>query len=83
MHTNSINPASVRSVEIRHEEFAPNARDGTHLFAQAWRSVEPPKAAACLVHGGGEHSSRYAHVGEFFARGGHATATTSTQAVCG
>jgi alpha-beta hydrolase superfamily lysophospholipase len=42
------------------------ASDGTQLFRQAW---EPADFAAtvCLVHGLGEHSSRYAHVAEAFA----------------
>lgn len=35
--------------------------DGLTLFAQAW-TVDSPKAVLGLVHGMGEHSSRYAHL---------------------
>jgi acylglycerol lipase len=38
-------------------------RDGLTLFAQSW-TVEQPKAILGIVHGMGEHSSRYAHVAE-------------------
>ncbi len=41
------------------------SKDGLDIYAQAWEpDVVQPKAAACLVHGLGEHSSRYAHVAE-------------------
>lgn len=38
-------------------------RDGLTLFAQSW-IVENPKAVLGIVHGMGEHSSRYTHVAE-------------------
>ena len=37
------------------------ATDGIRLFVQAW-TVEAPKAVIGIIHGMGEHSSRYAHV---------------------
>lgn len=41
------------------------SKDGLDIYAQAWEpDVVQPKAAACFVHGLGEHSSRYAHVAE-------------------
>lgn len=47
------------------------ARDGLDIFAQGWEPVAlHPKAVVCLVHGLGEHSSRYAHVAEAFGREG-------------
>ena len=49
--------------EHRTGEFT--ARDGTVLFEQAW-TVASPKACVVIVHGYGEHSSRYAHVAERF-----------------
>ncbi|GAA4276202.1 alpha/beta hydrolase [Aquimarina mytili] len=35
------------------------------IYAQSWQ-IENPIAILCLVHGMGEHSSRYAHVVRFF-----------------
>ena len=32
------------------------------IFAQGWQPEEAPLATVCLVHGQGEHSSRYTHV---------------------
>jgi len=47
------------------------AHDNLDIFAQAWEPVTAqPKAVACLVHGLGEHTSRYAHVAEAFGRQG-------------
>ncbi|MGB7873250.1 MAG: lysophospholipase [Anaerolineales bacterium] len=40
------------------------------LYAQSWEPNENPKAVVCLVHGLGEHSRRYAHVGKAFATAG-------------
>jgi alpha-beta hydrolase superfamily lysophospholipase len=38
-----------------------NTKDGLSLFAQSW-TVESPKAVLGIIHGMGEHSSRYAHM---------------------
>ncbi len=35
------------------------------IYAQSWR-IENPMAIVCLIHGMGEHSSRYTHVVRFF-----------------
>lgn len=43
--------------------------DGTAQLRRRWVADEP-KAAIQLVHGIGEHSGRYAHVGQFFAERG-------------
>ncbi len=48
-----------------------NAFDGLDIFAQSWEpTVLQPKAVVCLVHGLGEHTSRYAHVAEAFGKEG-------------
>ena len=46
------------------------SRDGFRLFTQQW-TVENAKAAIVLVHGLGEHSSRYAHVAKRFNENGY------------
>ncbi|MCB0101512.1 MAG: alpha/beta hydrolase, partial [Anaerolineales bacterium] len=52
---------------MKHEELKWKSRDGLELFAQVWEpQVVSPRAVVCLVHGVGEHSSRYAHVAEAF-----------------
>jgi len=43
--------------------------DGTDQLRRRW-AVEDPKAVILLVHGIGEHSGRYQHVGQFFAERG-------------
>ena len=43
--------------------------DGTKQLRRRW-AVEDPKAAVLLVHGLGEHSGRYQHVGRFFSQRG-------------
>jgi alpha-beta hydrolase superfamily lysophospholipase len=44
--------------------------DGLEMFAQSWEPDETPRAVVCLVHGLGEHSGRYAHVGKAFVEAG-------------
>jgi acylglycerol lipase len=46
--------------------------DGVPLWTRLWAPQGPPRATGVLVHGLGEHSGRYAHVGETFARAGYA-----------
>ncbi len=50
------------------------APDGTEQLRRRWQ-VEDPAAAMLLVHGIGEHSGRYHHVGAFFAGRGFDVAT--------
>jgi alpha-beta hydrolase superfamily lysophospholipase len=40
--------------------------DGTALFWRSWRSPSP-RAGVVIIHGLGEHSGRYDHVGQFLA----------------
>jgi len=56
---------------MKHFETSWKSRDGLDIFAQGWEP-ESPKAVVCLVHGLGEHSSRYAHVAEAFGKEGYA-----------
>jgi alpha-beta hydrolase superfamily lysophospholipase len=43
--------------------------DGTHELTRRWEASEP-KASVLIVHGIGEHSGRYEHVGGWFAERG-------------
>ena len=51
---------------MAHHTYQLTATDGVKLFAQAWMTEMTPKALVLLLHGIGEHSSRYAHVGQAF-----------------
>jgi len=56
---------------MAHTETTWKSKDGLEIFAQAWEpEVVQPKAVACLVHGLGEHSSRYQHVADAFNKEG-------------
>ena len=57
---------------MKHSEMNWKARDGLDIFAQSWElTILQPKAVVCLVHGLGEHTSRYAHVAEAFGKEGY------------
>ncbi len=57
---------------MKHLEMNWKARDGLDIFAQGWEpTIVQPKAVVCLVHGHGEHTSRYAHVAEAFGKEGY------------
>lgn len=48
-------------------------QDGTAFFVQGWEADHgKPKALIALIHGLGEHTSRYAHVGNVLADAGYA-----------
>ena len=53
---------------MHHSEFYWKNSVGTKIFAQHWQadSAASPKAVVLLLHGLGEHSSRYEHVAAFF-----------------
>jgi acylglycerol lipase len=56
---------------MKHFETKWKSLDEFEIFAQGWEPEDSShKAVACLVHGIGEHGSRYAHVGETFTREG-------------
>ncbi|MEM7273266.1 MAG: lysophospholipase [Actinomycetota bacterium] len=44
--------------------------DGTKQLRRRW-AVDEPRAAILLIHGIGEHSGRYQHVGQYFADRGY------------
>jgi alpha-beta hydrolase superfamily lysophospholipase len=46
--------------------------DGLTLHHVIWQPQTEPKAVILLIHGIGEHSGRYEHVGQFFNRRGYA-----------
>jgi alpha-beta hydrolase superfamily lysophospholipase len=41
------------------------AQDGTKIFSQYWKPSHAARAVVLQIHGLGEHSGRYAHVGKF------------------
>ena len=58
---------------MNHFETNWKAHDGLDIFAQGWEpETRTPKAVVCLVHGLGEHSSRYTHVAEALGKEGYA-----------
>ena len=58
---------------MHHFQTSWRSTDGLKLFAQGWEPVDiPQKAVVCLVHGLGEHTSRYTHVAQAFCNQGFA-----------
>ena len=53
---------------MKHWEDQWKSRDGVELFAQAWEPEGKPQAVLALIHGIGEHTGRYAHLGLNFTR---------------
>lgn len=49
-------------------------RDGIRFFMQGWEPDTKPRAVLALIHGLGEHSGRYSHVGRILADAGYALA---------
>jgi len=45
--------------------------DGTSFYIQGWEPDAQPKAVLALVHGLGEHTGRYAHVGKALTDAGY------------
>jgi len=56
---------------MQHSEYSFTTSDGLKLFGQEWRPDEKQKAAIALVHGLGEHSSRYEHVAKMLTDSGY------------
>lgn len=46
--------------------------DDITFYMQGWEPEGKPKAIVCLIHGLGEHTGRYAHVGNTFNDAGYA-----------
>jgi alpha-beta hydrolase superfamily lysophospholipase len=55
---------------MAHIEFGWQSKDGLQFFAQDWHPDGDARAAVALVHGLGEHSSRYEHVANYFNQHG-------------
>jgi alpha-beta hydrolase superfamily lysophospholipase len=58
---------------MKHFEWTWYTADKTRLYAQSWQPDGPAVGVVCLVHGLGDHSSRYAHVAAALAEAGHVT----------
>jgi alpha-beta hydrolase superfamily lysophospholipase len=57
---------------MKHVESFWTSKDNLQIYYQGWEPDTPPRAAICILHGLGEHSGRYAHVGAHFAEHGFA-----------
>lgn len=55
-----------------HKEFGWKTNDGLSIYAQTWEPEKEAKAVVCLVHGLGEHSTRYEPFCCFMAERGYA-----------
>lgn len=58
-----------------HNESLHIASDGAEIFWQEWLPESDPRAVMILVHGLGEHSTRYAHLADKFTEAGIAVFT--------
>lgn len=59
---------------MAHTLFALTSHDGLTLFAQHWLAPQP-RGVVALIHGLGEHSTRYAHVAEHLNAFGYTVST--------
>ncbi|UCF05610.1 MAG: lysophospholipase [bacterium] len=57
---------------MQHLDFELTAGDGVRLHGRTWQPETEPRGTVCLVHGLGEHSGRYAHVGRYLNGSGYA-----------
>jgi alpha-beta hydrolase superfamily lysophospholipase len=64
---------------MAHNEGTLTSQDGTELFFQHWAPDGDVKAVICLVHGLGEHSTRYAHVAAAYNAAGYAVIAFDTR----
>ncbi|WP_420452754.1 lysophospholipase [Ilumatobacter sp.] len=55
---------------ITSTEHISRTRDGVQQLRRRWSPIGEPRAAMLIVHGIGEHSGRYEHVGSGFAAAG-------------
>ncbi len=56
---------------MKHFETNWKTSSGGSIFSQGWEAdTVQPQGVICLVHGVGEHTGRYAHVGSFFCKSG-------------
>lgn len=53
---------------VEHQTLTYHTQDGLDIFGQSWLPKgEEPRAVVCLVHGLGEHASRYEPLGHYLA----------------
>lgn len=64
---------------MNHAEFSWRNAGGLRIFAQSWLPDIEPLAIICLVHGQGEHSSRYGHVAAALNQAGYGVLTFDHQ----
>jgi acylglycerol lipase len=57
---------------MQHFESNWQNKDGSNFYIQGWELEQKPKAVVALIHGLGEHTGRYAHLGESFNKAGYA-----------
>jgi acylglycerol lipase len=57
---------------MKHFESGWQNKEGLKFYLQGWEPQQSPKAVVALIHGLGEHTGRYTHVGEAFNRAGYA-----------
>jgi alpha-beta hydrolase superfamily lysophospholipase len=58
---------------MKHLEWTWYTTDKTRLYAQSWQPDGAAVGVVCLVHGLGEHSSRYTHVATALSEAGYVT----------
>ena len=54
-----------------HFESNSRNKNGVNFYVQGWEPQNRPKAVIALIHGFGEHTGRYKHVGEAFNAAGY------------
>ena len=57
---------------MKHFESKWQNKQGMNFYIQGWEPEQTPKAVVALIHGLGEHTGRYAHVGQAFTDSGYA-----------
>ncbi len=57
---------------MKHFESTWENQESLKFYMQGWEPDSQPKALVALVHGLGEHTGRYAHVGKAFSAAGYA-----------
>jgi len=50
------------------QENSYKSSDGVSIFTQTWQPQSKPRAIVCIIHGLGEHSSRYEHVAHYYQK---------------
>lgn len=56
---------------MQHTEGTFQVADGVEIYWQYWQPAAPPRALLLVVHGAGEHSSRYATFARYFTARGY------------